>query len=64
MTTGGGGRPEAEPVTGASDEREPRTPIQLTGTPEPAMAIATRRIRQGLGSSPMRSSSRLRSWRS
>jgi hypothetical protein len=35
------------PVSGAPDEGEPRTPIQLTGSPEPAMAIATRRIRQG-----------------
>jgi hypothetical protein len=47
MTAGGGGRPEVGPLSGAADEREPRTPIQLTGSPGRAMAIATRRIRHG-----------------
>jgi hypothetical protein len=46
MTTGGGGRQEAGPVS-ASDEREPQTPIQLAGSAGRTMAIATRRIRQG-----------------
>jgi hypothetical protein len=47
MTTRWGGRPEAGPVSKASDEREPQTPIQLAGSSGRTMAVATQRIRRG-----------------